>query len=62
MEANAELVIANLTNQIASLSRDRAIFAAQMTETMDANGDLRQKNKQLENDLNGASCSVGEPS
>lgn len=50
MSANADLVIQDLTNQIANLSREKAIFYALSVQKEQENQQLRQELEQLKNE------------
>jgi hypothetical protein len=49
MSANAELVIQDLTNQIANMSREKAIFYALATQKEQENQQLREELEQYKN-------------
>jgi regulator of replication initiation timing len=47
MQANVDLVIQDLTDQIAKLSQEKAIFSALATQRTAEVNQLRQENEQL---------------
>ncbi|MFF2449376.1 hypothetical protein ACFVSW_20240 [Neobacillus sp. NPDC058068] len=49
MSANVELVVQDLSNQIANLSREKAIFYALATQKEQENQQLRQELEQYKN-------------
>jgi cell division protein FtsB len=48
MNANAELVIQELSAQVASLSREKAIYAALVVQLRQENDELKKRIKELE--------------
>ncbi|WP_026581016.1 hypothetical protein [Bacillus sp. J33] len=51
MNADIELVIQDLSNQIATLSRDKAIFSAAATQREQENQALKKENEKLKKEL-----------
>lgn len=51
MNADIELVIQDLTNQIATLSREKAIFSAAATQREQENQALKKENENLKREL-----------
>jgi cell shape-determining protein MreC len=60
MEANAELVVHELTNQIAQLSREKAVASALISEQAVELNKLRQENENLKKKIEELISKKGE--